>query len=144
MPGCQCLRPVTIVGFRLLQARTAHVSPCTQTLVLLMKLYLLACLLAIASSAALESATKPTKKAAPKVDPVPLSTADTASEATHSRATHSHHHQDSAMSTYRVSRPVKLPMLSGTVPVNRLRPRSLHNKSRTQVKTKETHRQTTN
>ena len=46
-----------------------------------MKLYLLACLLAIASSAALESATKPTKKAAPKVGPVPLSTANTASEA---------------------------------------------------------------
>ena len=75
------MRPVTIVGFRLLQARTAHVSPCTQSLVLLMKLYLLACLLAIASSAALESATKPTKKAAPKVDPVPLSTANTASVA---------------------------------------------------------------
>ena len=58
-----------------------------------MKLYMLACLLAIASSAALESAT-PTKKAPTKVDPVPLSTANTASEATHSQATHSHHHQD--------------------------------------------------
>ena len=44
-----------------------------------MKLYMLACLLAIASSAAAsESATKPTKKAAPKVDPVPLSTAKAA------------------------------------------------------------------
>jgi len=45
-----------------------------------MKLYLLACLIAIASSAALESATKTTKKAPPKVDPVPLSTANTASD----------------------------------------------------------------
>ena len=111
MPGCQCLRPVTIVGFRLLQARTAHVSPCTQSLVLLMKLYLLACLLAIASSAALESATKPTKKAAPKVDPVPLSTADTASEATHSRATHSHHHQDQHTTAITTPRPLPLPSI---------------------------------
>ena len=63
-----------------------------------MKLYMLACLLAIASSAALESAT-PTKKAPPKVDPVALSTANTASEATHSRATHSHHHQDKHATT---------------------------------------------
>ena len=85
-----------------MQARTAsaHVSRCTPTLVLvhIMKLYMLACLLAIASSAALESAT-PTKKAPPKVDPVALSTANTASEATHSRATHSHHHQDKHATT---------------------------------------------